>query len=347
MLTRQQALAKLQGQQLFPDRLSRKEHKHYLVYAQRMLRLYEMGMGRTRRELHQGIDRIFAAESDCPVRRIAAFCKLMDDASQYDSDQSGAAAQLRQRVFGLAAQHHPLVTTADSLFESTELQVKATVAETLGRNWEEIDAELFADVMDFHRLKKFQAYPSPLALLSRYNVAQTQVALFDAEQITVHATKDLKTILRYAKLARLMHRIRRTAADQYELQFDGPASLLRHTRRYGVSMAKFLPALLACKGWKLHARLRTRRVGWMVYLALTANDGLVSHLPAPEDFDSTLEANFVERWNDEPRAGWTLERESEILHHGQKVFIPDFVFTHADGRRHLLEIVGFWTPEYL
>lgn len=27
--------------------------------------------------------------------------------------------------------------------------------------------------------------------------------------------------------------------------------------------------------------------------------------------------------------------------------IPDFVFTYADGRIVHLEIVGFWTPEYL
>ena len=27
--------------------------------------------------------------------------------------------------------------------------------------------------------------------------------------------------------------------------------------------------------------------------------------------------------------------------------IPDFAIEHPDGRRTILEIVGFWTPEYL
>jgi len=27
--------------------------------------------------------------------------------------------------------------------------------------------------------------------------------------------------------------------------------------------------------------------------------------------------------------------------------VPDFVFENADGRRVLLEIAGYWTPEYL
>ena len=29
------------------------------------------------------------------------------------------------------------------------------------------------------------------------------------------------------------------------------------------------------------------------------------------------------------------------------MFVPDFVFRHDDDRSVLLEIVGFWTPEYI
>ncbi len=72
-----------------------------------------------------------------------------------------------------------------------------------------------------------------------------------------------------------------------------------------------------------------------------------SHLPGPEEFDSSYEEAFAGKWGDEPRDGWRLVREGGILQKGQKVFIPDFVLEHEDGRRVYLEIVGFWTPEYL
>jgi len=42
-----------------------------------------------------------------------------------------------------------------------------------------------------------------------------------------------------------------------------------------------------------------------------------------------------------------LVREGAILHDKQKTFVPDFLFRHDDGTEVLLEIVGFWTPEYL
>ena len=80
---------------------------------------------------------------------------------------------------------------------------------------------------------------------------------------------------------------------------------------------------------------------------MSAADGLHSHLPSPDEFDSQIEENLARKWGDQPREGWRLIREGEVLFRGQKTFVPDFVLQHDDGRRVLLEIVGFWTPEYL
>jgi predicted nuclease of restriction endonuclease-like RecB superfamily len=233
------------------------------------------------------------------------------------------------------------------LFETDERQVKRDIAQSLDRSWGDIDSELFADVIEFHRLEQFAGYENGRALLARYNVAQVQVALFRAVAMTVWARADFKAILRYAKLARLMHTISRTVDGRYVFRFDGPASVLRTTRRYGVAMARFLPALLSCRDWRMHAVIQTRQSGRSMGLDLTSEDGLHSPVPAPDEFDSSIEEAFARKWGDEPRDGWHLERETEVLHDGQKVFVPDFVFRHEDGRNVLLEIIGFWTPEYL
>ncbi|MCU0289555.1 MAG: DUF790 family protein [Acidobacteria bacterium] len=206
---------------------------------------------------------------------------------------------------------------------------------------------MFADVMEFHRLKEFKGYDSGEELLSRYNVAQAQVVLFRAVKMVVWVGSDFKTILRYAKLARLIHTIQPLEPGRYRFIFEGPASILHNTRRYGIYMAKFLPALLACSDWKMEARIQTRRKGFTASFQLSTADILKSHLPAPEEFDSSYEETFAGKWGDENREGWRLIREGGILQKGQKVFIPDFVLEHEDGRRVYLEIVGFWTPEYL
>ncbi len=348
MLTREHAIAAYEAGRVVPDRLTRAAHAHYRAYAERMLRIYRSGVGRTRRALHRAVYAVFAVEPDCPLRRIEAFCKLLDDAADYDQDRRGQAAALRREVFRRAARLHPLVRRAEGLYEHEEAAAKQAIAAELGTDWGAIDRALFADVMEFQTLRRFEGFPNAAALLSRYNVGQLQVALYDAVEMTDRAREDFKTIVRYAKLAGLMHRLRHDPHGAgYALHLDGPASVLRETRRYGVAMAKFLPALLACGGWQMHAVVRTRRAGHLVRLQLSAGDGFTSHLPPPDEFDSSIEEAFARKWGAEKRHGWSLLREGAMLERGQKIFVPDFVLRHDDGRVVLLEIVGFWTPEYL
>jgi len=347
MLTKELGIAVYKNNRVFPDKLSKSSHKHYLLYAEEMLHVYRNGTGKTRKDLHSAIQRIFQHESDCPPRRINAFCKLLDDASRYRKDIPGKAAKLRKTVFRKAAPFQPLVGSVDRLFEHGEMEIKNKIAAELGRSWEQLEQDLFADIMEYHRLEEFSGIDEAADLLAKYNVAQLQVVLYGAVKMIVWTATDFKTVLRYAKLAKLMHTIERRDDGVYQIQLDGPASTLRKTTRYGVYMAKFLPALISCSDWKMCARIRSGKKNWFTEFNLSHRDNYHSHLPPPADFDSSVEEGFLEKWGTESREGWTLIREGEILWQGQKVFFPDFVLTHEDGRRVLLEIVGFWTPQYL
>jgi predicted nuclease of restriction endonuclease-like RecB superfamily len=345
MLTSEQSIVNYESGRAFADRLTQTAHQHYIVYARQMLSIYAGGVNQQRRVLHRQIEKLFQDEPDCPVRRIAAFCKLLDDKSSYQTDPDGNAAKLRLAVFSKAADSHPLVTQRDRLFEQTESEVKKKIASELGLNWEDIDQNLYADVMEYQRLNEFECYADASSFLARYNVAQLQAAHYKAQAMKIWASEDFKTILRYAKLARLLHEIKRTGPSKYEITLSGPVSVLHESRRYGVNFAKFLPALLACKGWQM---LSTIKTPWntTATLKLTDSDGLNSHLPAPDEFDSSVEESFAKKFGAQ-REGWQLIREGEILHKNQTTFVPDFVFRHNNGTEVLMEIIGFWTPEYL
>src|SRR5262249_15499152 len=100
MLTREQAIAEFDFERglLLPDRLTTKSHSRYLEYAERMLDVYRRGAGRTRRDLHRAVAGVFVEEFDCPQKRIDAFCKLLDEASEFERDRRGQAAGLRREV---------------------------------------------------------------------------------------------------------------------------------------------------------------------------------------------------------------------------------------------------------
>jgi uncharacterized protein len=63
-------------------------------------------------------------------------------------------------------------------------------------------------------------------------------------------------------------------------------------------------------------------------------------------FEQALAREFAARLGHE-RGGWSLTREDVPVVIGETVFLPDFTVRHRDGRSALVEIVGFWTPEYL
>jgi len=347
MLTRELAIAEYRNGQVIPDRLNKIQHAQYQTYAIEMIRIYQTGSGLTRKDLHRAVHQLFANEENCPPKRIDAFCKLLDEVSTFDGDMSRKAAKLRQEVFRVAAKYHPLVQSADTMFEHQESKAKDRIADELGMTWPAIDGLLFSDLIEQHRLRSFQGYGESHQLLSRYNVAQTQAVLYDALSMTVTATRDFKSILRYAKLAGLMHTIESIGQDAYRFHFDGPASLHDSTRRYGVKMAKLLPGLLSCRGWEMVARLNPYPWPGEIKFTLSERCGLSSSVASPPEFDSKVEEQFFRQWNQEPRDHWRLERERRVLHAGQHVFVPDFEFVHSDGRRALMEVIGFWTPEYL
>ena len=353
MLTREQALTHYIDGQAIPDRLTRKKHAHYVDYAARMLRIYAGGIGWPRRDLHRQVTGLFADEADCPPQRVGAFCKMLDDSGEYDEDSRGRAAELRLKVFTFAAQYHPLVTRAEGIFEHTEEEIKRRLADEMKMSWEQIDRGLYADLIEFQTLQAFTGYPSPEAFLSAYNVAQIQACLYRATRMTLYLTADLKRMVKRIRLLGLLHEIQRVdfgPAGQgkaaYRIDLTGPVSLLHVTRRYGVEMAKLIPDLLACEGWQMQATIMTPWK-WPAALKLTHEDGLNSHLPPSEPFDYGVEEAFAKAWGQEIREGWRLLREAVILQQGQTVFIPDFVLQREDGREVCLEIVGFWTPEYL
>jgi predicted nuclease of restriction endonuclease-like RecB superfamily len=140
--------------------------------------------------------------------------------------------------------------------------------------------------------------------------------------------------------------IRPLGDSQFQFILGGPSSALRATRRYGVAMAKMIPMLLSCKDWRLSAIIDTRS-GRPMQMQLSSEEGLTSPVLPPEEFDSEVEAELMAKWQVDPVSGWTMHREAEPLVKNQKVYLPDFLLEHQSGKKLHIEVLGFWTPEYI
>jgi hypothetical protein len=188
--------------------------------------------------------------------------------------------------------------------------------------------------------------------------------------------------LMYYLESRSEHSDNKTNTTSLVCTLEGPLSLFKLTDRYGTSLAKLLPSIVLPKesvNWQIDAWVirKTMTQGRKLYQFKISKDEQASlHLAEPfyasrgddnnnynkdsqkawpatlEDqysFDSLVEEKFARKFNEVvgEGSGWKLVREPDpLIVADGKAFIPDFMIEKY-GSRVYLEIVGFWTPEYL
>jgi predicted nuclease of restriction endonuclease-like RecB superfamily len=313
---------------------------------------------------------------------------LLKDECEFETVAAADPREIRQHLFEKANNAYPIVRQPTLGDDTKQLEVYSAVADRLAISLEECYQGMYADLEDNKRLVRFgdrvadahegangasttrltgnseEAYAEDTItvewLLTRYNLALAQAVLYDATQMRIRVWDHFSTVFSYVKLFGLMHRIypidadgtrlaTTDAADGYEALLDGPASLFSQSRKYGIRMANFLPALPLCDRWELQADILADDggpSGDTLAFELDHTDGLSSHYTAQSDFDSDVERTLAQKW-ERATTDWELVREDDVVDLGAEVMLPDFALEHPDGRRAILEIVGFWTPEYL
>jgi uncharacterized protein len=321
-----------------------------LALAADLLACFRAAQGQTRGALEAELQVLEGDQTDYRLKRGLAHL-LASDCSTFEVSSPVEPAALRERVFAVSAQTVP--SPPHTL--ATLTAVADTLSQELGRDIgpAQVRAWLYADLPEAHVLTSFEA-PTPEGLLQRYNLAQVQGVLYRASQVVLTAHRndpgEYKLLFRYLKLFGLMAYIEGDAEHGFTLTIDGPASLFTPSPRYGLALAKLLPALLHVTRWHLTATLvprqRSPSTPQGTRFTLEAGCGLVSHYPSGKPYDSILEQAFAARWAQTPTA-WRLEREVDLIPLPGSVMVPDFRLVHPDGRSYLFELVGYWRPDYL
>jgi len=224
--------------------------------------------------------------------------------------------------------------------------IAAAVAARLGIATDALDAALFSDLPGEREVRAPQSIPGPAEVALHTNLAIAQAVLMRASHVAVQVEGGLRPIVRLAKLRGLLCNVAAPAEGELpRLEISGPFSLFRHTLVYGRALAELLPHLSWCARFQLAAVARLR--GRLAHVSMESGDPI---FPAsqPAEFDSRLEERFAK---DLARLApdWDVLREPTPLPAGTSLIFPDFLVRHRihPQRQVLVEIVGFWTPEYL
>jgi predicted nuclease of restriction endonuclease-like RecB superfamily len=130
--------------------------------------------------------------------------------------------------------------------------------------------------------------------------------------------------------------------DALLLRLDGPLSLFSATQKYGLQLALFLPAIVACPRFELTAELRWGPQRKEKTFVLTHEAGLIASGPDPGQYVPPELTLFVDLFR-KKITSWELAEEAEIFRLGNHFWVPDFRLTENASRRVVyLEVLGFW-----
>ena len=322
------------------------ESEKYHAITADLIEIYTTRLGKPKSDFAFVLADYEAADTNYHVTRRLA--KLLEDLSGFTVQSPIEPEVLREKIFAYASGHHPVVIQRDLLHQHTRPTALAEIAADLDISTDNVMHGMYADLEENRILTEFDS-PTPQWLLNRYNVVLAQVTLYRTTEMTIRIYRNIpakyKLAFKFTKFFKLMHVISGNNADGYRITLDSPASIFRLSQKYGIQIALFLPALLHCDRWWMDATIVMNRNNYYRF-KLTHGFGLQSHYRDPGEFDSELERRFATRF-EKIETEWTLERETDIIDLKDTVMIPDFAFSHPDARRALMEIVGFWTPDYL
>ncbi|MBA7538570.1 hypothetical protein ES705_30847 [subsurface metagenome] len=325
MLAKNLLLVEFRGSNVKPKYL------HNIDQAEQIISIFKENNGKKYKELKKEIAKLERGRMDYKVFR--ALTDLIQRTCEFAPNTDLDVLEIRRSLFekGFVVDEEK----RDSIIKS--------IARDFGVSKEDIENAMFADLPKEQELKQINA-PSPEELVRKYNLSLTQTLLFNATEMFFTVGENYQQIFRTINYLGLMYE-----TDGTEIRVNGPVSLLKNTKKYGSSLAKLIPYITKSINWSIEAKIEMERGNEPRIFTFNLNSGDNIPLPMNEakeiEFDSEVEEKFYKDLT-LYASDWEIKREPTFIKAGNYVIIPDFGF-YKNGMTIFLEVVGFWTPEYI
>jgi predicted nuclease of restriction endonuclease-like RecB superfamily len=235
-------------------------------------------------------------------------------------------------------------TLRDVLFELAARHPRdeaiAEAARRLGVSAETVVQTLFADRPSRRVLTAPAGRPRAADVAARYNLAVAQSLVARSMELEATLGADRSTVLAAAKRDGLLAQFE-DLGDATRVKLAGPLCLFRATAKYGRSISRFLPTLLAATRWSVRARIMLGTGAAELELASSGDIGFPVALPAAPDGRLARRVARALR-----SVGVRVDLQPPLERVGDRLVVPDFALAWSE-RRVLVDVVPFATPEYL
>jgi hypothetical protein len=322
----------LAGERIVPHYFTARDEP----WLRALLGQYACFSGQKQSELHERLREPLPTAA--PKIKLQIAILVLDALSRARPTLAVPAKEARAALFRAAARE-PAPRTA----------LLRSVAASLAVSERELESALFADLRSERRVAELPVDISPLRVINDANLAIVSSYLRRATHVRVVVSGNTRALLRHARVTGLICRVSRAerATEGVVLDVSGPFALFHHSELYGRALSSLIPLLARSAEFELTASCALGQGAERHSLLVRSGDpiGKSSELSRPV---RRLEHKF-ERDFRRAAPGWDLSAEPSAIASGETLIFPDFALVprHDPSRSWLLEILGFWTPEYL
>jgi hypothetical protein len=327
-------------------------------------------VGRPREELRARLREPLGVFAPKVKRRVAVHVL---DGMGWSRPNTGVPPREARALLFRAAAERPATRQPAREWPATRDGVLFHVASALGVSAAELESALFADLPHEQRVAALPADLSASQLGVIGNQALLASCLRRAARVRIRAWGSARALVRHARQLGLICLVsrppqppdgaelsailcstragleaeERAQLDGVQLDISGPFALFRRTQVYGRALASLVPRATACSYFEMEADCAWGPGRHLAKLRIRSGDPIVGGR-APPARERRLEARFVRDLRRAAPEWEVLPDPSPVEVEGTLIF-PDVELVHRGdpSRRWLLEIVGFWTSEYL
>ncbi len=327
--------------------------KSFLKTAEQLISLYSLENKYSKKELTELTTPIIKT---CKNQIIAkGFNKLLLDRCEFTNISDTDFPELRKKIFIASAN---LLKSGSSSYKEYRRKISSSISEvkikekaknkieTTGRNF--CTDNIYADLPDNEKLINIKRITS-IQLLERYNCSLVQSLLLNSNKVTVTVEDaepaKMRRLLKYLKFFRLLALIRPVEKGKNKfkkiiIEIDGPTNLFENTKKYGLQLASFFPAICSLSKWKLTADIKLKNGFYK--LTLNEKSNLKSHYHNFTSYIPEEYAMFYKLFNSQIKDWKIIDNSSFIDIGNQELIFPDFSFKSESGKTINIEFFHRW-----
>ncbi len=316
------------------------EDENLLLFAQELLDLYNP----KQEPLHKDIDEVLKSllNMQSNIKLAKGLNKIVLDNCKFNTPDEYDYIGHRKSIFAKSAE-----LLRDKNTQEVDIY-KEHLKESLDEEQEFLSCGLYSDLPENEKLI-FRKKLFSREILERYNCSLVQSLLIYAGDIKL-AIEDpdpaeIRKLFKYLKFFRLNSTItqdkkRPSMKGKLNIKIDGPSSILENSKKYGLQLASFFPAICNLTKWNIETIVNYKQNKYDLQLNQKSN--LVSHY---NNFSSYIpdEIKLFHKLFKEKSNDWKIVGDTPFIKvAGNDIVFPDLSFKKGKSKVIHLELFHRW-----